>query len=324
IGLTLAVVRESRDPSARTLDLEGAALASAGLVCLTIALTEVEDQGWLSVFTISFLLAAGVLLVAFVCHEARASEPMLPLGFFRRPAFGTANAMYALLYASFGGMVFFVTLFLQNVWGYSPLETGLSFLFLSVTFLVVATFEGRIQGRLGTSFVVVAGSAVATVGMLGLATLGQESRFAHVAASFVVISVGFGLAVPGLSTTAMSAVEPEHAGVASGVLNSSRQVGSAIGLALLASVNALVATRAWDNFADTLSAASRTEALSLTTDVLGGQGEEVGSAVPGTTAGAFDAVLAGDRAALPVASGLTATAAVLAVRGSRARGRGPR
>src|SRR5262249_35675158 len=161
IGLTLAVVRESRDPSARTLDLEGAALASAGLVCLTIALTEVEDQGWLSVFTISFLLAAGVLLVAFVCHEARASEPMLPLGFFRRPAFGTANAMYALLYASFGGMVFFVTLFLQNVWGYSPLETGLSFLFLSVTFLVVATFEGRIQGRLGTSFVVVAGSAVA-------------------------------------------------------------------------------------------------------------------------------------------------------------------
>jgi hypothetical protein len=108
------------------------------------------------------------------------------------------------------------------------------------------------------------------------------------------------------------------------VLNSSRQVGSAIGLALLASVNALVATRAWDNFADTLSAASRTEALSLTTDVLGGQGEEVGSAVPGTTAGAFDAFLSGYHAALLVASGLTATAAVLAVRGSRARGRGPR
>jgi DHA2 family methylenomycin A resistance protein-like MFS transporter len=324
IALTLAVVRESRDPSARRLDLEGAALASAGLVCLTSALTEVEDQGWISVFTISFLLAAAALLVGFVYHESRSPEPMLPLGVFRRSAFATANAMYSLLYASFGGMVFFVTLFLQNVWGYSPLETGLSFLFLSVTFLVVATFAGRIEGRLGAPTVVVAGCALATVGMLGLATLGEESPFAHVAASFVVISVGFGWAVPGLSTTAMTAVEPEHAGVASGVLNSARQVGSAVGLALLASVNALVATRAWENFADTLPAATRTEALSLTTDVLGGQGEEVGAAVPGTTADAFDAFLSGYRAALLVASGLTATAAILAVRAARARGRDPR
>jgi MFS family permease len=112
---TLAHVRESRDPAARRLDLGGAALASGTLFCLTLGLVETDDHAWTSAFTVSFLGAAAVLGAAFLIFEARHPDPMLPLDFFRRRAFTIANLDYCLMYAALAGVLFFVSLYFQNV-----------------------------------------------------------------------------------------------------------------------------------------------------------------------------------------------------------------
>ena len=247
--VTLAFVRESRDPNARRLDLGGAALVSAGLFCLTFALVESDQHAWTSAFTLGFLGAAAVLLALFLVHEARYSDPMLPLGFFRRRVFARANVLYAVLYAALAGTLFFVSLYFQNVQGYSALETGISWLVMNVPFLVVSVVAGRIQGRFGARRVVLTGTVLGGLGVLGFVPLGVDSSFALSIPAYLLVGLGYGLCVPALSTVAMGAIEVEHAGVASGVLNTSRQVGAAVGLAALTSIGTAVAG-SWSDPAD--------------------------------------------------------------------------
>jgi MFS transporter, DHA2 family, methylenomycin A resistance protein len=238
---TLAHVRESRDPNARRLDLGGAALASGALFCLTLGLVETDDHAWTSAFTVGFLGSAVALGAAFLVFEARHREPMLPLDFFRRPAFTVANADYALMYAALAGTLFFVSLYFQNVKGFSALETGLSWLTMNVPFLLVSPFAGRLQARFGARRVVVGGALLAGLGVLDFALLGLDSPFVQALPGYVLVGVGYGAAVPAISAVAMGAIEVERAGVASGVLNTARQVGSALGLATLGSIATAVA-----------------------------------------------------------------------------------
>lgn len=247
--LTLAYVRESRDPNARRLDLIGAALVSAGLFCLTFALIESDDHAWTSAFTLGFLGAAAVLLALFVAREARTPDPMLPLGFFRRRVFARANALYAVLYAALAGVLFFISLYFQNVKGYSALETGVSWLTMNVPFLAVSVIAGQIQGRFGARRVVFVGTLLSGIGVLAFAPLGVGSSFALSIPAYVIIGFGYGLCVPALSTVAMGAIEVQHAGVASGVLNTSRQVGAAVGLAALTAIGVAAAGGPWSNAA---------------------------------------------------------------------------
>ena len=185
--VTLAFVRESRDPNARRLDLGGAALVSAGLFCLTFALVESDQHAWTSAFTLGFLGAAAALLALFLVHEARYSDPMLPLGFFRRRVFARANVLYAVLYAALAGTLFFVSLYFQNVQGYSALETGISWLVMNVPFLVVSVVAGRIQGRFGARRVVLTGTVLGGLGVLGFvrsaSTRPSRSRFPRTSSS---------------------------------------------------------------------------------------------------------------------------------------------
>jgi DHA2 family methylenomycin A resistance protein-like MFS transporter len=238
---TLAHVRESRDPNARRLDLGGAALASGALFCLTLGLVETDDHAWTSAFTVGFLGSAVALGAAFLVFEARHREPMLPLDFFRRPAFTVANADYALMYAALAGTLFFVSLYFQNVKGFSALETGLSWLTMNVPFLLVSPFAGRLQARFGARRVVVGGALLGGLGVLDFALLGLGSPFVQALPGYVLVGVGYGAAVPAISAVAMGAIEVERAGVASGVLNTARQVGSALGLATLGSIATAVA-----------------------------------------------------------------------------------
>jgi MFS transporter, DHA2 family, methylenomycin A resistance protein len=238
---TLAHVRESRDPNARRLDLGGAALASGALFCLTLGLVETDDHAWTSAFTVGFLGSAVALGAAFLVFEARHREPMLPLDFFRRPAFTVANADYALMYAALAGTLFFVSLYFQNVKGFSALETGLSWLTMNVPFLLVSPFAGRLQARFGARRVVVGGALLGGLGVLDFALLGLGSPFVQALPGYVLVGVGYGAAVPAISAVAMGAIEVERAGVASGVLNTARQVGSALGLAILGSIATAVA-----------------------------------------------------------------------------------
>ncbi len=233
---TLARVRESRDPTPRRIDLVGAALSAGALFCLTLGLVETDDHAWTSAFTLTLLGAAVVLAAGFVVYEARHADPMLPLDFFRRRAFTVANLDYLLMYAALTGTLFFVSLYFQNVKGFSALETGVSWLTMNVPFLLVSPFAGRLQQRLGARAVVVVGALLAGLGVLDLGLLGVDSTFLQAVPGYVLVGVGYGAAVPAISAVAMGAIEVQRAGVASGVLNTARQVGSAVGLAALGSI----------------------------------------------------------------------------------------
>jgi MFS transporter, DHA2 family, methylenomycin A resistance protein len=236
LAATLVHVRESRDPGAGRLDLVGAALASGALFCLTLALVETDDHAWTSAFTLGFLGAAVVLGAAFLLFESRHPDPMLPLEFFRRRPFTIANADYALMYAGLAGTLFFVSLFFQNVKGFSALETGVSWLTMNVPFLLVSPFAGRLQGRFGARRVAIIGALLGGLGIIVFAFLDAGSPFIAAVPGYVLVGVGYGAAVPAVSAVAMGAIEVERAGVASGVLNTARQVGQAVGLAALGSI----------------------------------------------------------------------------------------
>jgi MFS transporter, DHA2 family, methylenomycin A resistance protein len=236
LAATLVHVRESRDPGARRLDLVGAALASGALFCLTLGLVETDDHAWTSAFTLGFLGAAVVLGAAFLLFESRHPDPMLPLEFFRRRPFTIANADYALMYAGLAGTLFFVSLFFQNVKGFSALETGVSWLTMNVPFLLVSPFAGRLQGRFGARRVAIIGALLGGLGIIVFAFLDAGSPFIAAVPGYVLVGVGYGAAVPAVSAVAMGAIEVERAGVASGVLNTARQVGQAVGLAALGSI----------------------------------------------------------------------------------------
>jgi len=153
-ALALAAVRESRDPGARALDPVGNVLVSGGLFLSTFALIETNVHPWLSPYTLSLGALAVVLLAAFLVHEAHTAHPMVPLGLFKDRIFSSANALYMLAYASLAGMFFFVTLYFQNVKGWSAVRTGMSWIPLNAPFLAIAPFAGRIGKRYGTAWTV--------------------------------------------------------------------------------------------------------------------------------------------------------------------------
>ena len=219
----------------------GAALASVALFCLTLGLVETDDHAWTSAFTLGFLGAAVALGTAFLIFESRHPDPMLPLDFFRRRSFTIANLDYLLMYATIAATLFFVSLYFQNIKGFSALETGLSWLILNVPFILVAAFAGRLQGRFGQRRVVVVGALLAGVGVLTFAPLDADSPFIQAVPGYVLIGLGYGAATPAVSAVAMGAIEVERAGIASGVLNTARQVGAALGLAALGSIATAVA-----------------------------------------------------------------------------------
>jgi len=246
-GVAARWVRESSNPYARRLDVGGALLASASLFCATFALLNGESLGWGSRSTLGLLAASALLALGFVAHEARHDEPMVPLGFFRRRAFAAANADFFLAYAALSATLFFVSLYFQNVQGFTALETGLSWLTMNVPFLSIASSSGRLQARFGPRPVVVVGLAAGAVGILLFALLDEHASFVHALPGYVLFGAGYGAAVPAVSTIAMGAVEVEHAGVASGVLNTARQVGAAVGLPALSALAIAASPGPWSD-----------------------------------------------------------------------------
>lgn len=246
IGLAGAIVTarfvgESRNPHARRLDLPGAVLVSGALFCLTFALVRLAHHAGGDAPVAPFLGAALALGAAFLRREARADAPMLPLHFFRNPPFRAANVSFALAYAAHAATLFFVSLYFQNVRGWGPLQTGVSWLAMNVPFLAVASRAGRLQARFGPRRVVVAGLAAGGTGVALFGLLGSDSAWLQALPAYVLFGAGYGAAVPAISAIAMGALEVHHAGVASGVLNSSRQVGAALGLPALSALGATAA-----------------------------------------------------------------------------------
>jgi EmrB/QacA subfamily drug resistance transporter len=246
IGLVLVStgVRESRNPHARKLDLGGAVLVASGLCVLTFAIIESEHFGWTSPTMIALLATATVLLISFVVVESKVREPMVPLGLFRDSRFTVSCGVYAVMYLALASTFFFVTLFFQNVEGWSALEVGLSWLIMNTPFLIASMLAGRLAGWIGTATCWL-GVLLGGLGVLALAFLTPGAGLLAASPGYVLIGAGYGMAVPTISAVAVSALPLEHSGLASGVLNSARQVGTAVGLAALGSVGLAVTRNSW-------------------------------------------------------------------------------
>jgi MFS transporter, DHA2 family, methylenomycin A resistance protein len=276
IGLILVItgVRESRNPHARRLDLPGAVLVAAGLCVLTFAIVESEHIGWTSPTMIALLAAAAVLLVSFLVVESRVHEPMVPLGLFRDSRFTVSCGVYAVMYLALASTFFFVTLFFQNVEGWSALEVGLSWLIMNTPFLIASILAGRLAVWIGTATCWL-GVFLGGLGVLALAFLTPGAGLLAATPGYLLIGAGYGMAVPTISSVAVSALPPENSGLASGVLNSARQVGTAVGLAALGSIGLAVTRNSWAAESAQLPTSAQAGAPDIVQDVSGGQGTVV-------------------------------------------------
>jgi EmrB/QacA subfamily drug resistance transporter len=224
--------------SNRSIDVAGAVLATAGLSSLVYGIVGTDTHGWGSAHTIVPIVIAAVLLAVFVVVEAKvASAPLMPLSLFRSRSLSVANLVMALLGVVFFSMWYFLTLYLQEVHDYSPLKAGLLFFPMGVTIIVGAQLAGRIVTDLGPRRVLALGLALSAGGFIWMAQLDATSSYAAgVLPGSLMTTFGAGLCFTPLAAAATSGVPMQLAGLASGVLNTSRQVGGSIGLAALATL----------------------------------------------------------------------------------------
>jgi EmrB/QacA subfamily drug resistance transporter len=245
IGVAAAVatprfVRESRRERAGAgFDLLGAVTVTAGLVVLVYGLVKANDFGWGDGRTIGLLGGAVALLAVFVVVEARSRSPLVPLGFFRNRTPTVAQGIGLLLGASLFAMFFFLSLYLQQVLGYSALEAGVGYLPLAFGIILSAGAASQLVERVGVKPVLTAGLVLAVAGMLLFSGVQPNGGYvSDVLIPSVVVAVGLGLAFVPLTIAAVAGVSGAEAGLASGLINTSQQVGGALGLAVLSTVAA--------------------------------------------------------------------------------------
>ena len=231
--ITVLKVAESRNPKAHGPDWIGFVVFTASLSSLVYALIESGQKGFGDTVVVTCFIAAAALMVAFVLFEMRTSTPMLDLDLFRKPTFsGGAIAAFGISAGIFS-MLLYLTLYLQNVLGYSALQTGLRLLVLSGAILVVSAVAGRLSSHLPARFLIGPGLALTGVGMLLMRGLDASTSWTHLIPGFIVAGIGVGMVNPPLASTAVGVVPPRMAGMASGVNSTFRQVGIATGIALL-------------------------------------------------------------------------------------------
>ena len=236
--LSLRFVPESRaDAEHRIFDVPGAVTVTAGLIALVYGIVNVQESGWTSASTIGFGAVALILLSAFVLIELRQRAPLVRLDIFRIRTLRAANISMLLVASGLFAMFFFNTLYVQRVLGFSPLEAGLAFLPVTVGIGIGAGLSQVAVKKLGIRTTSIAGMSIATVGMLLLLTTDANGTYlGDVLPGLIPISIGMGLTFVPVTLLATSGIEGEDAGLASGLFNTSQQVGGALGLAILSTL----------------------------------------------------------------------------------------
>jgi EmrB/QacA subfamily drug resistance transporter len=320
ITITAAAVRPARNPWAGRLDLPGAAASAAGLFAVTLGLSESASHPWGSPAVAAPIAVGVTLLAGFVGWERRCPDPMIAPALLRARSFVSAAAVYLVSYTAFSGALFYVTLLYQDVDGWSPLRTGLSWLFMNAPFLLTAQLTGRLDRRYPAARLVAAGCVAGAAGVLALSMAAPPTPFLVTAVGFLLCGAGFGLLVPGVTHVAMRDVAPETSGAASSVVNASRQLGTSVGLAVLGAVGVTSAIGNWNAAARGFPAAVRAEALRQAQNVGGARinvvADALGAAYRQPAAQSF---VHGYHVAVGVGAGCLLAAAVIAVLGFRPR-----
>ncbi|MBV8576726.1 MAG: MFS transporter, partial [Acetobacteraceae bacterium] len=236
IWLTWRYAAESTRSRGRPLDLTGQASAIVAVGALAAAMIEGDEVGWSNGLVIAGFAIFAFAGTLFLVIEAKRSGPMLPLSFFRNRTFSAANLVGLLINLAFYGLIFNFSLYFQQVRKFTPLSTGLAF--LPMTAIVVGTniVAGRLATRLGARPPMVAGQAIFAIGCFFLRTIDSGTNYRSMWLQMVLIGAGIGLTVPPMTSALLATVDRKQSGVASGVLNTTRQIGSVIGVALFGSL----------------------------------------------------------------------------------------
>jgi EmrB/QacA subfamily drug resistance transporter len=285
-GILLLLSDDRRTARLANFDIRGAILATGGMLLLVFALVKAPDQGWGEALTIAELAGAFVLLTAFLVNEQRSKDPLLPLSIFRTRGLAAADVTQLIAFAGFLAVFFFLTLYMQNVLGYSPIQTGAAYLPVTVAVGISAGVAPRLMARIGARPVSVGGTLVAAAGVYYLSRIPVEGSYvADLLPGLVVMSLGIGAVFVAVTTAANAGVPADKAGLAAALLNASQQVGGALGLAIFSAL-----------------------ATSRTADLLASQTDPA------------EALTSGFRRALTASSLFLLAAAVIALRIANARG----
>jgi EmrB/QacA subfamily drug resistance transporter len=221
----------------RHFDLAGAISVTAGLIILVFAIVKAEDWGWGSASTLGLAAVAVAVLASFILIERRSPFPLVRLGLFRLRSLAVANGVFLIVVGGLFAMFFFATLYMQQILGYSPITTGVGFLPVTAGIMIGATVAQQLIQRVGVRGVMLPGLVVAAAGLAVLAaTTSVDGTYLGVLAGLLPMSIGMGATFVSLTLVATTNVEADDAGLASGIFNTSQQVGGALGLAVLSTV----------------------------------------------------------------------------------------
>lgn len=235
--LTFRYVPRAAGHGRRGFDLPAQAVAIAALGALTFALIEARTRGWASPVILGGFAAAAVLAAAFVAVERRARTPMLPLGLFGGRAFAGGTAIGLLINLGFYGQLFVISLYFQNTRHMGPLNAGLALLPEGILVSLAAFLSGHRTSRTGARPTMLTGLAVGAAGLFGLTVTGAHTPYALIVVPLMAAGFGMAFTMPAATTTVVEAAPAERAGVASGAINTGRQVGSTVGVALLGTLS---------------------------------------------------------------------------------------
>jgi len=238
VGLIAGVflIPDSKDPNPSRLDPVGAILSIVGLSALLYAIIEGPDQGWTDPTTLTAFVAGGLVLAAFFVWELRSDHPMLDLSFFKNPRFSVASGAIAVTFFAMFGSIFLLTQYFQFVLGYTPLETGVRLLAFAIPMMIFAPMSSRFVERVGAKVVVTAGLGLVSTGLLLSLGLDQSSSYGAIAWRMILMATGMALTMAPATDAIMGSLPLAKAGVGSAVNDTTRQIGGAVGVAVIGSV----------------------------------------------------------------------------------------
>ena len=247
LALTARLVPESRASRPRRIDPGGQVLVIVMLASLTYAIIQGPQLGWTAPWILALFAVSLASLAGIVVYETRRQEPLLELAFFRSIPFSGASAIAVCAFAAMGGFAIVTTLYLQVVRGYSALQAGLLFLPAAAAAVVFGPLSGRMVGRFGARWsLVAAGVALGTCGVM-LSGLSAGTSLGWLVAAYFVFGIGFGMVSAPINDTALGGMPPDQAGVAAGIVSSARQIGQTLGVAIAGSLVASSIRGSWQS-----------------------------------------------------------------------------
>ena len=238
VGAFLLLQRERvRADRLANFDALGAFFVTGGMLLLVYTLVKAPDVGWGAGRTVAGLAGSAVLLAGFLFNELRVRNPLVPLSILKVKGVAAADATQLVAIAGFLPMFFFLTLYMQTVLRYSPLQTGIAYLPLTVGFIIAASISSQLFARIGTRPVVVLGTVISAAGLYWLSLIPVDGSYvSDILPGLMTVSIGMGGVFTGLTTAANAGVDQDKAGLAAGLLNTGQQLGAALGLAILSAV----------------------------------------------------------------------------------------